>query len=301
MSPALDWYLMAAWPRRYKALLLSACLLLALGSGYGLHLRGANASLERALARGAELQQAWQAQADQVARLDEQQARLLGLEQRLREAQARLLPAGGMPGLLQAVARAGRGLVFEQVKVLPAQPQALHAEMPVHLQVVGDFAALAGFVDALATLPERVTLHDFHLAPLAGRGQLRLQMHLKAYASGLPVDPVAQPAPVLAEARDPFAAPPPAALEFALEHVPLEQMELVGHLADRRGGVALIRVAGALYPLREGDRLGPDKGRVVRIDARQVELEEQVWVEGAGWVERSQVIEANGVARHVVN
>lgn len=112
---------------------------------------------------------------------------------------------------------------------------------------------------------------------------------------------MAQPAPVLAEARDPFAAPPPAALEFALEHVPLEQMELVGHLADRRGGVALIRVAGALYPLREGDRLGPDKGRVVRIDAQQVELEEQVWVEGAGWVERSQVIEANGVARHVVN
>ena len=29
MSPALDWYLVAAWPRRYKALLLAACLLLA--------------------------------------------------------------------------------------------------------------------------------------------------------------------------------------------------------------------------------------------------------------------------------
>lgn len=247
------------------------------------------------------MQATWQVQAEQAAGLQGQQARLLAMQHRLEGAQARLLAEDGVPGLLQAIAQAGRGLVFEQVNVLPAQPQALHAELPVHLRVVGDFAALSAFVDALALLPERVTLHDVHLAPLAGREQLRLQLQLKAYASGLPVETPTQAATEPEVARDPFAAQPPTPAEFVLERLPLEQLELVGHLADRRGAVALIRAAGALYPVRAGDRLGPDKGQVVRIDAQQVELVEQVWVEGTGWERRSRLIDANGGVRHAIN
>ena len=94
-------------------------------------------------------------------------------------------------------------------------------------------------------------------------------------------------------ARDPFGTPAAAPAGFVLEQLALEQLEMVGHLADRRGAVALIRAAGALYPVREGDRLGPDQGTVVRIDAQQVELAERVWVEGGGWVGRLRVIAIN--------
>lgn len=299
MNLPLDWHGVAAWPWLHKVGMLVCCLLLVVGLGYAVQLRGSGAALERAVVRGAELQAAWQAQAGRAAGLQGQQARLLGLQHRLQGAQARLLAEDGLPGLLQAIAQAGRGLLFEQVNVLPAQPQALHTDVPVQLRLVGDFAALSAFIDALAELPARVTLHDLHLAPVAGSEQLRLQLQLKAYASGLPAEVPAASAPEVA--RDPFAAQPSSSAEFVLERLPLEQLELVGHLADRRGAVALIRAAGALYPLRAGDRLGPDQGRVVRIDAQQLELVEQVWVEGAGWQGRSRVIDASGVVRQGIN
>ena len=299
MNLPLDWHGVAAWPWLHKVGVLVCCLLLVVGGAYAVQLRGAGAPLERAVVRGAELQVALHAQAEQAAGLQGQQARLLGMQHRLQGAQARLLADDGLPGLLQAIAQAGRGLLFEQVNVLPPQPQGLYSEVPVHLRVQGDFAALSAFVDALVELPARVTVHDLHLAPLAGRELLRLQLQLKAYASGLPAEAPAASTPGVA--RDPFAAQPPSSAEFMLERLPLEQVELVGHLADRRGAVALIRVAGALYPLRAGDRLGPDQGRVVRIDAQQVELVEQVWVEGAGWQGRSRVIDANGVVRQGIN
>ena len=110
-----------------------------------------------------QLQVTWQQQADQAARLAGEQARLLQLQRRLREAQAPLLPEGGLPGLLQDIAATGRGLVFEQVNVLAAQARAEYAEVPIQVRVVGDFSQLSGFVGALLGLPRRVTLHDLQV------------------------------------------------------------------------------------------------------------------------------------------
>lgn len=280
-----------SWPR--KLLLLVGVGLTVLGLGHALHLRGADEALARASARGVELQATWQQQADHAARLTGQQARLLQLQGRLREAQSMLLAEDGLPGLLQDIAATGQGLVFEQVNVLAAQEQARHTELPIQLRVVGDFSRLAGFVESLAALPRRMTLHDLQVSPLGGREQLRLQLQLKAYASGLPVEAPRPGEDGHAAPRNPFSASAPVPAESLLQGVPLEQLELVGHLADGRGAVALIRAAGVLYPVREGDRLGTDQGRVVRIQAQQVELAERVWVEGGGWVARPRVIGVN--------
>lgn len=293
MNRALSWEGIAAWSWPRKALLLVGCGLLVVGLGHGVHLRAGDAALARAQVRGVELQATWQQQADQAARQAGEQARLLQLQRRLHAAQAPLLADDGLPGLLQDIAAAGRGLVFEQLNVLAAQPQAEYAEVPLQVRVVGNFLQLSGFVEALLALPRRLTLHDLQVSPLDGREQLRLQVQLKAYASGVPVDAPAQPDDLLMAPRDPFGAAPPAPVGSALEGLAVDQLELVGHLADRRGAVALIRAAGVLYPVREGDLLGPDQGRVVRIDALQLELLERVWVEGGGWVARSRTIGIN--------
>ena len=78
-------------------LLLVGCWLLALALGYGLYLRGGDAAVARALARGAELQVTWKQQADQAERLPGQQMQLLAVRQRLATAQAPLLPENGLP------------------------------------------------------------------------------------------------------------------------------------------------------------------------------------------------------------
>ena len=83
-----------------------------------------------------------------------------------------------------------------------------YAEWPVQVRVVGDFARLSRFVEALGTLPRRLTLHDLQVTPLQGREQLRLHLQLRAYASGVPVAaPVPLAEAVQLPARDPFGTP----------------------------------------------------------------------------------------------
>ena len=101
--------------------------------------------------------------------------------------------------------------------------------------------------------------------------------------------------PVIADAsaplpQDPFAAVEPLESRTLLERLALEQFEMVGSLRGRQGRVALLRGAGSIHRIQLEDRLGPDHGRVVAISEHQVELVEQVFIEGRGWLERPRTL-----------
>ena len=82
-----------------------------------------------------------------------------------------------------------------------------------------------------------------------------------------------------------------------LELRPLEEITLVGTLAASAGVVAFVRIDGRLYPVRIGDRLGPDRGRVVRIDERRVELQELVQDASGAWAERITMLKIQESSR----
>jgi type IV pilus assembly protein PilP len=82
-----------------------------------------------------------------------------------------------------------------------------------------------------------------------------------------------------------------------LELRPLEQITLVGTLAGAAGVQALVRIDGRLYPVRVGDRLGPDRGRVVRIDERRIELRELVQDASGAWAERTTMLKIQEASR----
>ena len=90
--------------------------------------------------------------------------------------------------------------------------------------------------------------------------------------------------------HDPFAAVEPLESRTLLERLALEQFEMVGSLRGRQGRVALLRGAGSIHRVQLEDRLGPDHGRVVAISEHQVELVEQVFIEGRGWLERPRTL-----------
>ena len=75
-----------------------------------------------------------------------------------------------------------------------------------------------------------------------------------------------------------------------LEMRPLEEITLVGTLAGAAGVQALVRIDGRLYPVRIGDRLGQNRGRVVRIDERGIELREPVQDSSGAWTERAATL-----------
>ncbi len=83
----------------------------------------------------------------------------------------------------------------------------------------------------------------------------------------------------------------------ALEAYPLEQIAMIGSLIRPGKAEALVRVDGRVHVVRSGDRLGQDRGRVMRIGERHIELREWVRDEAGQWHERDNRIELREAAR----
>ncbi|MCY1441892.1 Pilus assembly protein, PilP [compost metagenome] len=137
---------------------------------------------------------------------------------------------------------------------------------------------------------------DMRLAVADGQpGLLRLQLRVDAYQAPAPM-----PGPAVLARMPARAAPPaPAVDPFAsgatrlagtgLASVPLAQLEMVGSLSRGAAQEALLMVAGRLYRVRPGDRVGRDQGVVTQIDQRQVEVRERLFMAGM-WHERTTFI-----------
>lgn len=283
---------------RIKAGLLSGWLSVLLLIGYGAHLRGVEQRLQQAETQVLAARAEQQDKQSRASTLGAQVSALENLQAALRRSDEALLDDGGLSDLVQDISYMRRGLVFEQMTVQAPLVGQHYTELPIELTLLGDFTALHAFVTGLSELTTLVTLHDLRLSPAeVGRDRhLRLQVLAKAYAKpgSEQAAPMAQlPAPQAQEVRDnPFQAPT-RSTHGVLGRFSLDQLEWVGSLLDQRGRVALLRVAGAVHSVREGDVLGAEQARVVRIEEFQLELAEPLSGQDAGWSERSRIIGAN--------
>ena len=128
------------------------------------------------------------------------------------------------------------------------------------------------------------------LAPIAEPRQFQPQ----AYLAQVAVDPFSSQQLSQALRRDSsqaagakLLAPELARRKEALEAVPLDAMALVGTLMQAGQPVALVRVDRMLYPVRPGNHLGQNYGRVVRISDSELVLRELVQDAAGDWVERT--------------
>lgn len=75
-----------------------------------------------------------------------------------------------------------------------------------------------------------------------------------------------------------------------LERFDIEQLQMVGSLSHASGRFALLRSASGVFPLRVGDYLGRNEGRIVAISESRVDVVEIV-ADGAGaWQERPRTL-----------
>lgn len=86
-------------------------------------------------------------------------------------------------------------------------------------------------------------------------------------------------------------APELARRKEALESVPLDALTLVGTLMQAGRPVALVRVDRVLYPVRPGNHLGQNYGRVLRISETELVLRELVQDAAGDWVERAATLQ----------
>lgn len=295
MLAGLEWGVLGSWSWRAKAALLAASLAAVTGLGYGVQVRDGLLDLERSMGREVALRGEIAEKSVQAALSEGYHQQIDALQHRLESARQRL-QQGDAARLLEDVARLGDGLWVEQFKLLDEVPHAYFVEQPLELNAIGAYPQLTALLAGLAGLSRIVTLTSLQLAPAKAPGQLQLRLLASTYRAGdqsQALEPALLPVIVDASAplpQDPFAAVEPLESRTLLERLALEQFEMVGSLRGRQGRVALLRGAGSIHRIQLEDRLGPDHGRVVAISEHQVELVEQVFIEGRGWLERPRTL-----------
>ncbi|RKS21437.1 type IV pilus assembly protein PilP [Pseudomonas sp. WPR_5_2] len=84
--------------------------------------------------------------------------------------------------------------------------------------------------------------------------------------------------------------PDPNRVKQYLEGFNIEQFEMVGTISNASGSFALLRGAGGVHRLKVGDYLGRNDGRIVAINASQVDVVEIVPDGQGAWLERPRTL-----------
>ncbi|MDF0734052.1 pilus assembly protein PilP [Pseudomonas entomophila] len=272
---------------RWGALLLAT--LLVLGGGYLVRLQGVHQAYRQGVLQALELERSRQSMLDQVVTLEPARQALVNAEGQLRAARWRLSAGGGMSELLDQLASSGRahGLLFERFEVGDQVPENGYRRLPLQMQVTGRYAALRLWLDEWLGQLRVLQVSSLQLAEVGeATGLLRLHLQVQVFDAGEVL-----PAPASLAHEQARAAPQPPRLDpFApwtsrrapagLAGVPLEQLEMVGSLSRQGRHHALLRVAGRLYRVGEGDRLGREDGVVANIDEERVEIRQRLFVAG---------------------
>ncbi|MNQ79407.1 Pilus assembly protein, PilO [compost metagenome] len=156
--------------------------------GYALHISKQLAVLERQRLEEVALKQQFTRQAAKAASFDGYTAQLAGMQASFKTLLAQLPSDAEVPELLDDISRVGLGnnLAFEEIKLLPEEPQAFYAELPIQITLVGDYHGFAAFVSDMARVSRIITLHDFQIKPAAANspGNLRMTLLARTYRYG---------------------------------------------------------------------------------------------------------------------
>ncbi|RRJ83154.1 type 4a pilus biogenesis protein PilO [Aestuariirhabdus litorea] len=178
----LDLDNIGSWPAAIKAIV---CVLLLSGllyAGYVFYVQDMLVQLERVEAEEVTLKEQFTKKAFQAANLDAYREQMVEMEKSFGALVKQLPSETEVAGLLEDITHAGMGsgLVFSSIKLDKEQARGFYIELPIQIQVQGNYHDLGSFVSAVAALPRIVTLHDFSIKP-AGKGNNEiLQMGITA-------------------------------------------------------------------------------------------------------------------------
>ncbi|MCE1251321.1 MAG: pilus assembly protein PilP [Comamonadaceae bacterium] len=86
-------------------------------------------------------------------------------------------------------------------------------------------------------------------------------------------------------------APELARRKEPLESFPTDAMTMVGYLVKADGPTALLKVDNLIYPVKRGNYLGLNYGKIVKISETAIELREIVQDSTGDWIERHTTLD----------
>lgn len=187
---SLDFENVGGWPAPIKIGAAVLVLVVVVALGYFLSISDANQALDQQQREESTLLQAYEKKAFEAHNLDQFRKQLAEMEQTFGALLKQLPKDTEVPGLLEDITHTGlgSGLEFENIELRNEIEKEFYAELPINIQVIGDYHGFGSFVSGVASLPRIVTLHDFTVTrpsesneDLAALGLLRMDITAKTY------------------------------------------------------------------------------------------------------------------------
>lgn len=178
----LDFNQAGNWPIGVKAIVYILVFAIVVGAGLHFLVRDKHDALEKEIAKEQDLKNEYQRKAFQVASLDALRKQMADVEGRFAELLKQLPTEKEVPGLLEDITEIGRqaGLEFNLIALQPERKSQFYVELPIRIQVRGDYHQMGEFVSGVAAIKRIVTLHDFSLQP-SGENTLSMEISAKTY------------------------------------------------------------------------------------------------------------------------
>lgn len=178
----IDFENMGSWPQPAKiAMALVVAIVVGIGS-YFLLVSSKLEDLEREQKKEQQLKTNYRAKYGAAVNLDSYKKQMLDMEEKFSLLLKRLPTSHETPGLLDDITYVGTtsGLSFIKINWLPEVEQKFYTELPIQIEVIGDYHEFGQFVSQVAALPRIVTLHNFTVTE-ADKNKLRLNVVAKTY------------------------------------------------------------------------------------------------------------------------
>ena len=178
----IDFENMGSWPKAAKVA-MAAIVSIAVGIGSYMFLVSSEVeALENAELQEIQLKNNYRIKYGAAVNLDSYKKQMVDMEEKFSLLLKRLPTSHETPGLLDDITYVGTtsGLSFIKINWLPELEKQFYTELPIQIEVIGDYHEFGQFVSQVAALPRIVTLHDFSINEADG-DKLRLNVVAKTY------------------------------------------------------------------------------------------------------------------------
>jgi type IV pilus assembly protein PilO len=174
----LDFETMDVWPFEVKTVFAVLVFLIVSGASYYFLVSDKFPQLEQLESQEQQLKSTFKAKYAMAVNLRSHKQNLDQMEQSFAQL-LKLLPTDNeTPGLIDDITFVGTksGLIFRRIEWLKEDEKEFYAELPIAVEVQGQFHDFGQFVSQIAALPRIVTTHDFEIQNTGNE----LQMQIKA-------------------------------------------------------------------------------------------------------------------------
>lgn len=178
----IDWNNMGSWPLAGRVIFASLIFFGVLIGLYFLDIQSSMEKYDRVVAEEEVIKQEFETKAFRVANLDAYKKQLAEIEESFGSLLRQLPRDTEVPGLLEDITNSaiGANLEIRSIKLDKEKQTEFYTELPINIDVVGEYHDFGAFVSAVAGLGRIVTLHDFTVAPVGKDNDKKLNLKIVA-------------------------------------------------------------------------------------------------------------------------